>query len=126
MLQKAGVIIIAGTDAGYLNSFDYPGISLHTELALMVKYGLTPLEALQSSIINGPLYFNKQGIYGKIANGYVADLLLLDENPLIKISNTEKIHAIVKSGQFYSRAKLDALLNETQRKASESKIKPLK
>jgi len=126
MLQKAGVIIIAGTDAGYLNSFDYPGISLHSELALMVKYGLTPLEALQSSIINGPMYFNKQGIYGKIANGYVADLLLLDENPLIKISNTEKIHAIVKSGQFYSRAKLDALLIETQRKASESKFKPLK
>ena len=70
LLQKAGVTIIAGTDAGYLNSFDYPGQSLHTELALMVKYGLTPLQALQASIINGPAYFNKQAMYGKIKKGF--------------------------------------------------------
>lgn len=60
LLQKAGVTIIAGTDAGYLNSFDYPGVGLHDELGLLVKYGLTPLEALQASIINGPAYFKKE------------------------------------------------------------------
>ena len=46
MLQAAGVMILAGTDAGFLNSFDYPGVGLHDELRRLVDAGLTPLQAL--------------------------------------------------------------------------------
>jgi imidazolonepropionase-like amidohydrolase len=121
----AGVKIIAGTDAGYLNSFDYPGLGLHTELELMVKYGLSPLEALQSSIINGPAFFNKQNIYGKIEKGFMADLIFLDENPLTAISNTRKIHAVIKSGVYFDRLELDNLLKVAEMNATMGLFKPL-
>lgn len=51
--SNRGVVILAGTDAGFLNSYDYPVIGLHDELGLLVKAGLTPLQALQTSTING-------------------------------------------------------------------------
>ena len=125
LLHKAGVTILAGTDAGYLNSFDYPGQSLHTELALMVKYGLTPLEALQASIINGPRYFNKQKQYGQIEKGFFADVLILDENPLKDISNTQKINAVVTKGNYLSREALDKLLKDIEAKAAASPFKSI-
>lgn len=125
LLQKAGVTIIAGTDAGYLNSFDYPGQSLHTELALMVQYGLTPLQALQASIINGPAYFQLQGQYGKIAKGYYADLLVLDDNPLEHITNTQKINGVVAKGRYMDRGALDMLLKEIAAKAAASPFRSI-
>lgn len=125
LLKKAGVSIIAGTDAGYLNSFDYPGLGLHTELELMVKYGLSPLDALQSSIINGPVFFNKQNIYGKIEKGFMADMILLKENPLTSISNTRKIYAVIKSGSYFNRTDLDNLLNEAEKNAAQGPFKPI-
>ncbi len=125
LLHKAGVTIIAGTDAGYLNSFDYPGQSLHTELALMVKYGLTPLQALQASIINGPAYFNKQAMYGKIKKGFYADILLLEANPLADISNTQKIQSVIVKGRYLSREALNKLLAEVAAKAAASPFKSI-
>ncbi len=125
LLHKAGVTIIAGTDAGYLNSFDYPGQSLHTELALMVQYGLTPLEALQASIINGPAYFHLQNQYGKIAKGFYADLLVLEANPLEHIANTQKINCVIVKGQSINREMLDALLKEIAAKAAASPFRSI-
>ncbi|MFT3680500.1 MAG: amidohydrolase family protein [Ferruginibacter sp.] len=118
LLHKAGVTIIAGTDAGYLNSFDYPGQGLHTELALLVKYGLTPLQALQSSAINGPRYFGLQQTYGRVAGGYAADLLILDKNPLVDISATQTIAAVFVKGKYFSRIVLDSMLTEIQARAA--------
>ncbi|MBC9932350.1 amidohydrolase family protein [Chitinophaga qingshengii] len=111
LLQKAGVMIMAGTDAGYLNSFDYPGIGLHRELALMVHFGLTPLQALQASVVNSPVFLHQQR-YGTLAAGKRADILLLNANPLEDIHNTEKIQAVVTKGQLLDRATLDQLLNK--------------
>lgn len=108
-LQKAGVMILAGTDAGYLNSFTYPGIGLHYELALMVKHGLTPLQALQASVINAPEFLHQSG-YGAIEAGKNADILLLNANPLTDISNTQKIHGVVNKGKWMDRNYLDSLL----------------
>ncbi|MGN7821608.1 amidohydrolase family protein [Chitinophaga sp. 22536] len=113
LLQKAGVMIMAGTDAGYLNSFDYPGIGLHRELALMVHFGLTPLQALQASVINSPLFLHQQG-YGALAAGKKADILLLRANPLEDIHNTEKINAVVTKGRLLDRSALDQLLNKVK------------
>lgn len=120
LLQKAGVKIMAGTDAGYLNSFDFPGIGLHQELALMVKFGLTPLQALQASVINSPAYLHKTN-YGAIAAGKKADILLLDANPVADIHNTQKINALVVKGKLLDRAALDQLLQEVREKTASTK-----
>lgn len=115
LLQKAGVKIMAGTDAGYLNSYTYPGIGLHKELELMVKYGLTPLQALQASVINSPAFLNKTA-YGSLNKGKKADILLLDENPLQNISATQKIYAVVAKGTVLDRNTLDKMLEEVKKK----------
>jgi imidazolonepropionase-like amidohydrolase len=118
MLQKAGVTILAGTDAGYLNSFDYPGIGLHQELEMMVKYGLTSLQALQASVINGPAFFGITNQYGTIEKGKRADILILNSNPLQNIAATKDIDAVIANGKIFSRKKLDKLLDEITAKAA--------
>lgn len=115
MLQAAGVTIMAGTDAGYLNSFNYPGIGLHEELALFVERGLTPLQALQSAILAGPKFFRLEQRYGSIEAGKTADLLLLMRNPLEEIGATRAIDAVVLRGRYFDRLALDALLESSRR-----------
>jgi imidazolonepropionase-like amidohydrolase len=112
LLYKAGITILAGTDAGYLNSFNYPGKGMHDELAIMVKYGLTPQQALASSIINGPAFFNLSVQFGAIAKGKKAELLLLNGNPLLDIKNTEKIAGVIRQGKYYDRKALDLILSK--------------
>ncbi|MFS0773003.1 amidohydrolase family protein [Sphingomonas sp. 1P08PE] len=118
MLRRAGVTIMAGTDAGFLNSFDYPGVGLHDELALYVKYGLTPAQALASATRAGPAWFGELGRYGAIAPGKAADLVLLDGNPLRSISATRQIQTVVLRGRMYDRAGLDAMLSSTRAKVA--------
>ena len=110
LLQRAGVMLLAGTDAGFLNSFNYPGIGLHDELALLVASGLTPAQALQASVVNGPKFLKAAESYGGVAAGKVADLLLLERNPLDDIAATRAIRAVVVKGQAFDRAALDAML----------------
>ena len=118
MLQAAGVTIMAGTDAGFLNSFNYPGIALHEELALFVEKGLTSAQALASATRAGPAWFGKLDRYGSIETGKAADLVLLDRNPLEDIGATRAIHAVVLRGSVYDRAALDKLLAETRAKVA--------
>ncbi|MES3035425.1 MAG: amidohydrolase family protein [Gemmatimonadota bacterium] len=113
MLQAAGVLILAGTDAGFLNSFDYPGIGLHDELQLLVKAGLTPLQAIRGATINGATFLRRTARHGTVARGKAADLLILDRNPLDDITATRGIFALVQRGRFLDRAALDGLLQTT-------------
>ena len=117
-LRRAGVTIMAGTDAGFLNSYDYPGFGLHQELALYVRYGLTPAEALASATRAGPAWFGKLGRYGSVAQGRAADLVLLNANPLRSIAATKQIAAVVSRGRFYDRAALDGILADTRAKVA--------
>jgi hypothetical protein len=116
LLYKTGVVILAGTDAGFLNSFNYPGLGMHDELAIMVKYGLTPQQALICSIINGPAFFNQSKLYGAVAKQKNADLLILNANPLTDINNTKKINAVINKGKYFNRKFLDKLLADTEQK----------
>jgi imidazolonepropionase-like amidohydrolase len=118
MLQQAGVTILAGTDAGVLNSFNYPGFGLHDELALYVEKGLTPPEALSAATRAGPAWFGTLDRYGSISTGKVADLVVLDRNPLTDISATRAINAVILRGTPYDRAALDALLAAARAKVS--------
>lgn len=120
LLAQEGVGIIAGTDAGFLNSFDYPGQALHDEIALYVKYGLTPQEALQSAVVNGPRFLGKLDRYGSIGAGKAADLLVLDADPLQDIGATRKINMVLSRGEVYDRARLDAMLDEVKRRVAQS------
>ncbi|KAB7528163.1 amidohydrolase family protein [Flagellimonas olearia] len=112
MVQESGMDIIAGTDAGFLNSYIYPGFALHDELQIFVDGGLTPLQALQSSVINGPKYFGLLDAYGSVDVGKVADLLILNNNPVEDIGATKDIHTLIKKTKVYSKAQLDQLLEE--------------
>jgi imidazolonepropionase-like amidohydrolase len=115
LLRRAGVLILAGTDAGFLNSYVYPGIGLHQELELMVAAGLTPLEALQAATINGARFLGREGRAGTVERGRVADLVILDRDPLRDIRATRDIRAVVLRGAYLDRAALDAMLREVER-----------
>ncbi|SEQ54344.1 amidohydrolase family protein [Sphingobium sp. YR768] len=118
LLQQAGVTIIAGTDAGFLNSFNYPGIGLHDELSLFVKEGLTPAQALSAATRAGPAWFGQLDRYGSVEAGKAADLVLLDRNPLQDIEATRAIATVVMRGKSYDRAALDVMLADTKAKVA--------
>ena len=107
-MHDAGVPIIAGTDV--LNPFCLPGFSLHTELKLMVRAGLSPGAALRTATINAADFQKKGNEMGSIATGKVADVVLLTANPLKDISNTKKIDTVIYRGKVYDRKKLDEML----------------
>ncbi len=118
LLQRAGVTILAGTDAGFLNSFNYPGIGLHDELEVLVKYGLTPQQALAASVVNGPAFLDAAERSGEVAVGKTADVVLLGRNPLEDIRATRAINAVVLKGRYLDRAALDGLLKGAQTQAA--------
>lgn len=111
-MQRAGVGILAGTDTA--NPYVLPGFSLHDELALLVEAGLTPIQALQAATFNAAKFFNQSDSLGTIEKGKLADLVLLDANPLEKIGNTKKINSVVLSGRLFDRNALDKMLAEIE------------
>ena len=108
-MQRAGVHILAGTDAPLRNS--PPGFGLHEELALLVSGGMAPFEALRSATLEPARYFGMLDSLGTIAPGKLADLLLLDANPLQDIRNTRRISAVVANGRLYAGAARERLLH---------------
>src|SRR5205085_10375306 len=88
-MRRAGVRMLAGTDI--LNSYVFPGFSLHDELVLLVQAGLTPLEALRAATINPAEFLSLSDSLGTVERGKTADLVLLEANPLENISNTQRI-----------------------------------
>jgi imidazolonepropionase-like amidohydrolase len=108
-MQRAGVHILTGTDAPLRNS--PPGFGLHEELALLVSGGMAPFDALRSATLEPARYFGMLDSLGTIAPGKLADLLLLDANPLQDIRNTRRISAVVANGRLYAGAARERLLH---------------
>lgn len=119
MMQRAGVGLLAGTDP--FNPYCIPGFSLHDELALFVQAGLTPAEALRTATINPAVFFGREADMGTVAKGKIADLVLLDANPLQDIRNTTRINAVVVNGRLLDRATLDKMLNQVEALAAETR-----
>ena len=107
-MHAAHVPLLAGTDTP--NPYTYPGFSLHEELQLLVSAGLSPVEALQTATLRAAEFLGIEHLYGSVEEGKVANLVLLDANPLDDIRNTEKIRAVILRGKFLDRPKLDELL----------------
>ena len=103
-LHESGVQLMAGSYAGAYNAYVYPGPSLHKELESLVAVGLSPLEALKTSVINGHKWLGVEEDYGAIGIGKKADILLLKKNPLINIKNTTSIQAVIKSGRYVNKS----------------------
>ncbi|HXX01451.1 MAG TPA: amidohydrolase family protein, partial [Candidatus Acidoferrales bacterium] len=108
-MHHAGVPFLAGTDTPP-GVYIFPGFSLHEELQRFVAAGFTPLEALQTATLNPAKFLGKEDQLGTIDKGKLADMVLLDANPLDDIRNTQKIAAVVVSGRYLSRADLDKML----------------
>ena len=113
---RAGLPILSGTDANLFNPFVsfLPGFGIHVELAIYVVEGLTPAEALQTSILNSARYIHATDSLGAVAPGMLADLILLDADPLADITNTQRIWAVIANGRYFDRAALDAQLRAAQ------------
>ncbi|MGH9847155.1 MAG: amidohydrolase family protein [Blastocatellia bacterium] len=110
-MHRARVSLLAGTDA--MDGFVLPGLGLHEELALMVEAGLTPMEALQTATRNPAAFLGQSNSLGTIEKGKIADMVLLDADPLQNIANTRKIHAVIIGGK---------LITQTQRQEMLAKI----
>ena len=109
--HRAGVKILAGTD------YIVAGADIHRELVQLVAAGLSASEALKTATLNPATYMGLDDEYGTIEIGKVADVVLLEANPLLDIRNTQLIAAVVFNGNFYDRAALDGLRSTVQDRA---------
>jgi imidazolonepropionase-like amidohydrolase len=107
-MKKAGIQFLAGVDIPI--HYLYPGFSLHDELALFVKAGLTPMEALQTATLNPAKFLGTTDSLGTIEKGKIADLILLNANPLTDIHNTTRIESVFVNGKYLSKKELQAML----------------
>lgn len=117
ILHQAGVALMTGTDAPGFNAF--PGFSLHDELALFVDGGLTPLEALRTATVEPARYLGATDSLGTVEPGKLADLVLLDGNPLADIHNTRRIAAVIANGRL-----IDAKARRSLLEAAEAAARP--
>lgn len=104
-LNDAGVRLLAGTDGPGLGTL-VPGFGLHHELKLLVESGLTPLQAIQTTTINAASALRKDTELGAVEPGKLADLVILDANPLQDINNISRIQLVMKDGRIYYPALL--------------------
>lgn len=112
-LHDAGAGILLGSDSP--QRFNVPGFALHRELAFLVDAGLTPFQALKTGTVNVAEFFAESNDRGTVEIGKVADLVLLDENPLEDIENSRRVHGTMLRGRWVSRPELDAILARAER-----------
>ncbi|MFI5584223.1 amidohydrolase family protein [Amycolatopsis sp. NPDC051758] len=114
--HRAGVGLLGGTDCE--NPYVYPGFSLHDELDLLVQAGLTPRRALQSVTRDAAVFLGRAGTAGTITPGKVADLVLLDADPLADIGAVRRINTVVTAGRVLERGTLDRMLADVETAAN--------
>lgn len=121
LLQITGIVhsenvrFLVGTDLAGRNIF--PGFSVHDELALLVKAGLTPMETIVAATRHPAELLGRSHELGTIEPGKVADLVLLNQNPLEDIANTKKIEAVIANGRLFHRPELNSMLETAAREA---------
>ncbi|MCA1779630.1 MAG: amidohydrolase family protein [Xanthomonadaceae bacterium] len=120
-LHAAGAGLLLGADAPQI--MNVPGDALHHELEIYVESGLSPAEALATGTIN-VARFLAQPAHGCIRAGCIADLVLLDANPLEDISNVRRIRGVMRAGQWFDRAALDGMLEEIASSAEAEPTSP--
>jgi imidazolonepropionase-like amidohydrolase len=112
-LQRAGVPFLAGTDTP-AGVDVIPGPSLHHELERFVAAGCSPLEALRTATLDPARFLGRTADFGTVEKGKIADLVLLDANPLEDVRRTRRIAGVVANGRYLSRADLDRVLADVE------------
>ncbi len=110
--QKNGVGLLLGCDAPQV--FNVPGFSTHQELVYLVDSGLTPYQALRTGTLNVARYL-KLDDSGVIRTGAVADLVLVNGNPLTDITQTQNISGVMLNGKWLSKAEIDSGLRKLEK-----------
>lgn len=105
--NEIGVPIMAGTDV--TDSYVFAGFSIHDELEDLTKSGLSNLKAIQSATIIPAKFVGEDKNYGTIETGKIADLVILNKNPLEQIRNSKEIFGVVMNGIYYDQSKLKEL-----------------
>ena len=113
-MHEAGVTILAGSDAGAYNSYVYPGEGLHGELQLLSEVGLTNQQVLEIATMEGPLFFEKENLFGAVQTSKYGDILVLNTNPLEDIKNLQDIFGVSFGSNFMTRDYLDGLLERVR------------
>jgi imidazolonepropionase-like amidohydrolase len=96
----AGIPVVMGTDAGNIGTLHGP--SVFREMALMVEAGLTPLQVLRSATVNGARAMGLERDAGTLAPGKLADLVILDADPLADIQNLSRTYRVIKDGRVFA------------------------
>lgn len=107
-LAEEGVLLVAGSDAGIFTNV--PGVSLVEEMELLKEAGLEPVAVLRAATRNAAIALGEENVFGRIAKGQRADLILLDGDPTADLAAIRSVSAVVAGGRFLDRARLDDLL----------------
>jgi hypothetical protein len=119
-MHKAGVGILAGTDTNMVPAstgnapYCLPGFGLHDELHHLVTAGLSTMDALRTATYNPAMFLGLLDSLGTVEAGKLAELVLLDANPLDDIANTRKINMVFTGGRLYRRPALDSMLSAVE------------
>ena len=118
-MHNAGVPILAGTDVGA--PYIYPGFSLHDELALLVEAGIPPADVLKAATSGAASFLGVADSVGTVQVGMLADLILIDGNPLVDIRSTQSIQMVIVNGRVLGTAERRRILAAAVRAASARK-----
>ncbi|HSV46297.1 MAG TPA: amidohydrolase family protein, partial [Ramlibacter sp.] len=123
LMKDNGVMILAGSDLG--GGWVIPGFSLHQEFRELAAAGLTPLQVLQATTLNGAKFVGREATMGAVEQGKNADLVLLDADPMSDVANLSRVSAVFLRGKHYSRAALDRLLADVAAGNATKALQPL-
>jgi len=108
-IRNAGIPIVAGSDMG--NFLTFPGISLHRELELLVKAGLSRIDAIKAATRNAAKLLGVENKLGTVEKGKLADIIIINGNPLSNISEIRKIEMVIRDGQILDLNELTKKIN---------------
>ena len=97
--ETSGRVLI-GTDAGF--GYMIPGFSIHDELQSFVDAGLTPYEALEAATSGSARFLEAEDVFGIIAEGFRADLILVKDNPLDDVAHLQQPSGVMVRGRWFS------------------------
>ena len=127
LLKQNGVKLLAGSDlAPPAAVWIIPGFSLHQEFALLAAGGLSPLEVLQTTTLNGAEFLGRQATMGTVDENKNADLVLLDANPIESAANLDKISGVFLKGKYFSAAALAKLKSDVAQAYASQPVAALK
>jgi hypothetical protein len=122
-LQKAGILLLVGTDSGTGGMGIVPGYSIHDELRILIENGFSPYEAITAATVNAAIVVERMtgdGNFGTIEVGKRADLILVRDNPLEDITTIKEPLGVMAAGRWYSQETLAELIEPANLPTSET------